>query len=51
MTNKILRKGTLKCPDCKNELHFEIRGMMRIIRDDVYSAYCPIDKKYFKVEP
>jgi len=44
-----LRKGTTKCPICKQPLHFEIMGTMRIVRDDKYSAYCPTDVRYFDV--
>jgi hypothetical protein len=46
---EILPKGTLKCPICKNSLHFEVIGSMRIISNDKYSAYCPKDNKYFDV--
>lgn len=48
--NPNLKKGTTKCPKCNNQLHFEVIGMIRIVRDGLYNAYCPIDKRYFNVK-
>jgi len=48
--DRILNRDTLKCPDCKEVLHFEAFQMMRIIRDGLYSSFCPICKTYNKVK-
>ena len=44
-----LKKGTLKCPCCKEPLHFEIRFGMRIIRDGTYNAKCPKKGTHYTV--
>lgn len=45
----VLQCGTLRCPHCGNSMHFEQMYGMRVIKDDLLSAYCPVDKTYFYV--
>jgi len=49
--NEILKKNSLKCPCCKQDLHFEVWGSMRVITNGFYNSRCAGCKKDFKVIP
>jgi hypothetical protein len=50
MREEILKKGTLKCPHCKEPMHFEIIGSMRVVRNGLYEARCPNSRRYYNVK-
>ena len=45
----VLKRGTFICPNCGDRLHFAQMYGIRIISNDLLSAYCPVDKTYFYV--
>jgi hypothetical protein len=45
-----LKKGTLRCPHCKELLHFRVVGNMRIIENGLYEARCPNSNRYYNIK-
>lgn len=49
--SEVLKKGTLKCPADKALLQFEQIHGMRMIKNGVLSARCPVCDTYYDVKP
>ena len=47
MDDKILKKGTLRCPNCKETLWFKQIHGMRLVENGLLEAKCPKEGKIY----